>query len=201
MIILFLTFLILLILGPIFITGWYIVTRGQYAIEPDGSFVKRGKLVKDWSLFWEDIEEYKPMYFSGHQLEKKLEDIKRLNPRLKSRFSMNEGNASLLCISPLTEDEEVEVQKSIFSSLLVKDCDVFIYNERPVYRFPEWVRMVLSSCLPCMSSVYGSLFWWVSYFISGYLHKFGINFAEWLALWPFYVLSVAAVNYFIEKYI
>lgn len=199
MLTLFLTFLVLVMLGPIFITGWYVVTRGQYAIEPDGSFVKRGKLLKNWSIFWEDIEMYKPMYYYGHQLEKKLDDIKRFNPHLKNRFTMNVGNASLLCASPLTEEEELAIQKSILSSLLVKDYDIFIYNDRPVYRFPEWARMVMSSCLLCMSSVYGSLFWWVSYFVSVFMFKFDTNFAGWLLLWPFYVLSVAAINYFIDK--
>ncbi len=199
MITLFLTFLVLLILGPIFITGWYIVTRGYYDIEPNGAFVKRGKILKDWSIFWEDIDHYKPMYFFGQQLEKKLEDIKRLCPSLKTRFSMNQGDASLLCPAPLSEEEETVVQKAILSSLLIKGNDVFVYIERPVYRFPEWVRMITSSCLPCMSSVYGSLFWWVSYFVSVYLFKFDMNFAGWLVLWPFYVMSVAAINYFIDK--
>ncbi len=199
MLILFLTFLVLLIIGPVFITGWYIITRGQYAIEPDGTLVKRGKILKDWSIFWEDIETYKPMYYHGQQLEKKLEDIKRLCPSLKSRFTMNEGNASLLCSAPLSDDEEVVVQKAILSSLLVKEYDIFIYNDRPVYRFPEWTRMIMSSCLPCMSSVYGSLFWWVSYFVSVFMFKFDTNFAGWLVLWPFYVVSLATINYFIDK--
>ncbi len=199
MITLFLTFLVLLIIGPIFITGWYVITRGQYAIEPDGAFVKRGKILKDWSIFWEDIDEYKPVYFYGRQLENKLEDIKRLCPGLKTRFTMNQGDNSLLCPAPLTEDEEIMVQKAILSSLFIKDNDVFVYNDRPVYRFPEWVRMILSSCLPCMSSVYGSLFWWVSYFVSVYLFKFDMSFAGWLVFWPFYVMSVAAINYFIDK--
>lgn len=196
---LFATFLILLIIGPLFITGWYVITRGNYAIEPDGSFVAHGKLLKHWSLFWEDIEKYKPVYYYGHQLELKLEAIVRMLPKYKSRFTMNEGNNSLLCPAPLSEDEEHEIQKAILCSLFVKDNDIFVYTDRPVYRFPEWVRMPVSSCLPCMSSVYGSLFWWVSYFVSVFLFKFDVSTVGWVILWPFYVISASGINYFFDK--
>ena len=196
---LLLQYLFMVALGPVFIFGWYIITRGYYDIGPDGSLVKKGKLLKDWSLFWEDIISYRKVYYNGAQLKNKLNDLISMNHKYKLRLSVNQGEYSLFCQHPLSEEDLDYIRNSIMVEIFVKGQDVFLYSEYPQYRFSEWVRNPLSACPPCMSSVYGSLFWWIMYFVSVNLFKFDCNFAGWCVLWPFYIVSLVCINHFINK--
>lgn len=196
---LFLIYLILLPLGSSFIMGWYLITRGYVGVQPDGSLKKYGKLLREWSFFWEGIDCYQKIYYTHDRLVQKVFELKRLLPKIQSKLSIDGSKMSVLVSSPLTPEEINSIEDVGLCRVFDKEDVICLYIEEPVYRFPAWVRFVLSSCPPCMSSFYGSLFWWVMWLVSENYFKFEVNMTGWAIIWPFYVVSLSVINYFVDK--
>lgn len=199
MIELFLSYLILLICGSAFIMGWYLVTRGDIGVQPDGSLKKYGKILREWSFFWEAVERYKKIFYVDEHLTNKVYEIKRLLPKMQNRLTIDKSQKSIVCTTTLSAEEISGIENVGLCRVFDKGDIICLYIEEPIYRFPEWIRYCISQCPPCMASVYGSLFWWGMWFVSENCFKFGNNITGWAILYPFYIISLSVINYFIDK--
>ena len=57
------SYFILIILGSFFVMGFYLITRGSEIIQEDDTVIYRGKILKRWSIFWEQIKQIKRCYY------------------------------------------------------------------------------------------------------------------------------------------
>lgn len=186
------TFSILSILGSLSIYGFYTASRGQWELTPDGKYKKTGMIFKYWSLFWEQYRKTERVYYDHDQFHKKYSLISKVRPDLiPGKYVFNPLKRAFT--AGLNKDIE---EKDLFTIQDVLLCKVewiehgkafVLYEEVPVYDWPEWVQKPISSCPPCMSSVYGTPIWllflklqkdafsWTNYPITGEI-SFGFIF-------------------------
>lgn len=197
----FILYFLLIIIGSFFINGWYTITRGYYELQPNGSLKKKGNIFMDWSFFWERkgtcVEDYEEK-----QVAQKMELLKSMRPDVAQRIKVSGG---YLYISSI-DDSEVIKQVVNCNLRWIGQTDggfkYALFAELPQYRFPWWVRYPLSECVICMSSVYGSLFWWV--FV--WLQVNAFNWTErekisYSVFWVIFIITLSAVNKFVHKII
>lgn len=153
-------YLLLLILAAFIIIGFYIITRGQKHIQPDGTYRTTGKIFKQWSLFWENTTGMQKVYFCEDQLLQKFRQLLEYNSPLAEKLKLTPEKRSLEIVGHFTLSDIVYLKETMNVDAEVNLPYLYLYNEEPVYRFPEWVRYPLSQCPPCMGSVGGSLLYW-----------------------------------------
>lgn len=150
------TYLLMVICGCLFTIGWYIVTRGEWYIQPDGKWKKYGQIFKNWSLFWEQYRQEKKIYYREEELKKKMDLLAKVRPDLYTVTSVWRGVAR-----KLTKEDMPAIKDVLACEVKWVASDEFLlYLTEPVYTFPAWIRKPLSQCPTCMSSVYGSLLYW-----------------------------------------
>ena len=188
----------LVLAGSLFVLGFYVVTRGYIVTLPDNSKVRRGKLLGFWSVYFESVKGYKDYYYIGESLIAKFDELNNIKG-FKDRFTLNKyGCIDLLNGDTITLDEINTISSRLQCDVLYKDDCFFLYLRYNVYKFPEWVMNPTSACPVCMSSVFGSFFWWFVFFVVKGCN-FGIGYDIWLSMWIPYIVSVAFVNYFITQ--
>jgi len=159
-------YFILLIIASLTMTGWYAITRGRIEYNPDGTTYRTGKLFKGWSFFW---TQHKALLVNLRG--KRLVD---LYVKLKDDGAGVDGfdcaDEEYLVFEDLSREKICYIQ-SKYNIILLQHLQADHYQVMvtdKIYIFPEWVRDPLSECPWCMASVYGSLIWWVSYFLGMY---------------------------------
>lgn len=202
------TFLVYLVLAGLIVIGFYIITRGETSVQPDGTVRRKGKIFKGWSLFWERTTGMRQVYYCDSELVERLTWLKQYNMGLAQRFKIAEGHKSLEFLTPLTSDDQNYIRDVLQCKIVVNNSQqlagtdacqyLFLYVEEPVYYYPEWLRFPLSQCPPCMASVGGSLLYWPVVIASG-------NFFSWcrdgyspallaVFFWILFCLALSAVN-------
>lgn len=154
------TFTLLTLLSSFFIVEFFQLSRHWIIVEPDNRQTVEGDLLKWWSVFWEEVKEVKKVYYSGNSLEFKHMELLRLRPKVGGKLIPNTEGFSLKILSPLTDSDLSEIRAVITCRTEIKEDICFLYIERPVFLFPEWVRKPMSACYVCMSSTFGSIIWW-----------------------------------------
>lgn len=191
------TYLLLIFVGSFFCCGWYVITRSAEYIMPDGKKEYEEMIFGFWQRFFEKSLGYKKVHYRGEQLNEKLQTLYQYIPSFEKRLKMNpEGYSLLLVGEDLTRDEKKKIE-DLLNVIVGYNGNIFIYNNFVIYRFPSWVRKPLSSCPPCMASIYGSVVYFVFSDVLNMFDSFKIQVILWL---PFCV-AVALVNKIItEKY-
>lgn len=197
------SFVLLLVIGAFFIIGFYIITRGERTVQPDGSQKITGKLLRNWSLFWEQTNGKRMLYFRGNQLLDKFYLLHKYNPELFDKLDITEGLMCLKVLTPLSQSDKVSIAEILECQVHVKDEFVFLFTEEPIYRFPELIRYPLSQCPPCMASVLGSFIYWSYLFMT--TNDFGswgpIDIISALFWWVIYCVSLSSINKLVHRMI
>lgn len=163
-----LVYAVMVLMGSCAATGWFMITRGHWDTEPDGTLKARGKVFKHWYLFWNRKKE-KPRVtqYKWGPLKSLIDiiepDLKRhIRPQKEdakiyvSFIALNIPGYSLLTTDAIRELEAMhKIQIKHFGSV---SYHIFAVEED--YIFPEWVRDPLANCATCFASVYGSLIYW-----------------------------------------
>jgi len=154
----FLTFLILAVFGSLSIYGWFICTRGEWIITPDGRWKKTGMIFKYWSLFFEQYRKTKTVHFIEEGLERKLDLLIKTAPLIAKKFKLR-GVALQMMDNSISGQEIRQMEDLLLCKVKVVDDMFMLTTEVPVYDWPEWIQKPVSSCLTCMAGPYGTLIW------------------------------------------
>lgn len=197
------TFILMLLIGSPVIVGWYVITRGEWFMQPDATWKKYGMIFKEWSLFWEQYRHEDKVYFQGEFLDKKIDLLEKVRPDIgEDIFLSNNG------LYMHTSSRQMPSPKILETMADIMQCEIEEglsgnfkgYIREPRYMFPSWVRKPMSECLACMSSVYGSLFYWFMVLqakgLFGWAEK--ENLAK-LGFWVIFCLFLACGNKYLEQ--
>jgi hypothetical protein len=156
-----LTFAILSIIGSTAIIGFYICTRGQWIITPDGKWKKTGMIFKYWSLFWEQYQKTKTVYYKGEGLQEKFEFLKKVHPKIVTgRLQYDNSHIWAHSGNTITPAELVLIKDALQCDVAIGLKDELILSiQEPVYDWPEWVQKPISSCPTCLAGPYGTAIW------------------------------------------
>lgn len=189
------------------ICGWYVITRGEYFIAPDGQWKKYGMILRDWSLFWEQPSRKTPeikVFYRGAELHKKWEFLKKIRPDLYEKYLPSAFHDSSLMagLTGVVEKKDVEGIKDVLACEAIIDSQKYfrLYSIDYLYMFPAIIRKPISQCVICMSSVYGSGFYWLIVLeTKGMFAWASKEFLAKLGFWVIFCLILACANKFIEQ--
>lgn len=199
-------FLLFVVFGALVINGWYLASRGEIETEPDGTKVKEGALFKSWQIFWEQKRETKKfIQYKGKQLY----DLKREVIQTAKQegydgtflffdeyiLATKSIEKYINSIQYQIRDLKIETTKSGENKDSIS-THMTLYKKQDVYVFPEWIRMMMASCITCHASFYGSVIFWAYILLFG---RFMDTDAQLLGAWVAYILSLSFVNTFFYK--
>lgn len=190
----------MLLINALLIRGINLVVDGRSEIKPDGVEIHHGKIAYPIRKYF-DQGWTKKIYYRDDHLKKLLETLKN---RLPHVIQYREVFHAGIYVSE-QQLQNIILNKSVISMQVDQvgfDIEgegeiiqVYFYKEYKEYRFPKWFRMTVYDCPPCMSTVWGNIFYWV---FTMYVLKFQFS-SELLCLSIFYWVSLAYVNHLIEK--
>lgn len=190
-------FILFLCLSALIIIGFYIITRGERSIQPNGGVRLKGKIFKRWSLFWERTIGTTPVYISEEQLKEKYRWIRECNQDIGDKLRPNAIGTSLEILGTLQYKDLLYIQDVCRCNTRVDAAGVlFLFVDEPQYYFPEWLRYPLSQCPPCMASIGGSLLYWPVMLLAA-------NTLDWTSaphgavycyFWVLFCLALSALN-------
>jgi hypothetical protein len=195
------TFLLMLLSGSIFILGFYTITRGKIVTLPNGDEEKEKEIFGEWQLFWEDISLYRKVFYEGKQLEFKLKILEQLKPAYINEITFStKDRKSLFFSTQPTEAEIRDIEFVLNCHIFKNDTVIFLYDEIPVYRFPEWVRKI-TNCYVCLSSVGGTFVYWTFLFYYPNIFELSSNpsTAKFI-FWIMYCVSLSFINKTIKEF-
>lgn len=202
-------FLLSALIGSCVIAGWHTVTRGKYEQMPDGRMKYTGMIFKGWSKYWEHyVMDYaNPEKYSHKQLE-------ILYSALCSSMGMTDNLQATNCLSKdmVNEPRRLYLPNAQSHSYFVNNLWRFSNNNPDVYwkidkindngslyisftklnrkyKFPEWIRKPISSCIYCYGSVYGTIMWVILAYTAGK----DFTTTQLLALWVPYCLTCSII--------
>jgi hypothetical protein len=188
------TYLLLIISGSFFTLGWYVITRGYYFLNPDGTKEVAGEIFGFWERFFEDVKGYKKINYSGDQLIEKAAYLFQAKPSFRVKIMLVPENTSFTINTPLTAEER-KVIEDITGTKTRDNGYLYLYNDYPEYRFPDWFRKPISGCYKCFASIYGSIIYFIINSMSGHIFDWASSptATMWL-MWPAYCISIAFLN-------
>lgn len=193
------TFLLMLLSGSIFILGFYTITRGKELILPDGTKEYEKEIFGDWQLFWEDVTVYKKVFYSGKRLEDKLKILEQLKPEYKGYIFLTEEKKSFIFNVIPSYETIRDIEFSLNTNTIQKQEVVFLYDEFPVYTFPEWVRKV-TNCYVCLSGGMGTLYYWTMVYFFPQIFVLSVNpTLSKVIFWVIYCISLSFINKAIKE--
>src|SRR6185369_1018256 len=107
----------------------------------------------------------------------------------------------LLATAFLTNEQVSRIESITGCQVGFNKTDIHLSLTYPVYRFPEWFRKPMISCVECMPSIYGSIIWWTFNLLQTGLWAWTdkILVAK-LVFWVIYIISLSWINkYFYRK--
>lgn len=190
----------MLLSGSIFVLGFFTITRGKIIILPNGTEQKEKEILGDWQLFWEDVVKYKKVFYEGKQLEFKLKILEQLKPAYMGEITFStKDKMSLFFNTPPTDAEIRDIEFNLNCHVFKNDTVIFLYEEEPVYRFPEWVRKI-TNCYVCLSSMGGTFYYWsLQYFYPNMFYNTSNPSLCKLFFWIIYCISLSFINKTIKE--
>ncbi len=194
----FISYVLMLISGSLFMTGWFAITRGRIEYTVDGEAFKTGKLFNGWHFFWTGGTEIS-VELKGEQLKSIWFKIYKELPSL----SLNETATALY----FNVGDFVIVKEKIFHLEMMSGCKVFQHSSFIVlskkvkkYNFPELLRDPISECPTCMASVYGSIYYWSVVLLNNKIFEWATYpVAAALVFWVFFCIGCAFINTILAK--
>jgi hypothetical protein len=196
----FVIYSLMIVIGSLFCIGWFIITRHEWVTEPNGERRLYGKIFKGWSAFWlKEKKEPVRVYFSGEQLKKKCDEIERVIPKFRGRITAEPLLISFAGVQdgelPKEDVYTIELATRIKMDKFNHPVEYSVYEERPQYVFPEWVRMPLAGCPPCFSSAYGSFIYWGVIYSRPHVLSWAFSpFWSAMFFWVVYCVSISCLN-------
>lgn len=164
-------YLMFVLIGSLWISGWFIATRGKLVVMPDGKVIRSGMIFKAWYFFW-NKELFAPerRYYIGDGLKDLL--YHKIIPHcevLKSyRVKAELYNSSIISIESSDNRQVVKILSSKFNlhfeyrseegmegSIGMSFYEIYTLEKQ--YVFPEWARKMFANCVNCFAGVYGIL--------------------------------------------
>jgi hypothetical protein len=178
--------------------GWFVITRGQEYITPDGKAKKYGMLFKGWSFFWEGYQLQK-IYYSKEEALVKFDFLLKTRPDIAAKITYNKLGV-LWPDQPLSEKEILGMEDVLACKVDKRMDGLHLFVEEPLYTFPEWIRKPMSECVICFSSVYGSAFYWFVVLQTNTLFSWANkeNLAKF-GFWVIFCLILACANKYISQ--
>ena len=195
-----LTFLVLTVISSGAIVGWFLSTRGEWTITPDGKWKKTGMIFKYWSLFFEQCRKTKTVYYAGAGLREKMELLGKVHPQIAALLEDKNDSVYLLSKDDLTAGQLGLIKDCLLCGIEVVGKRIKFFAQEPVYDFPEWVQKPLSSCPTCLAGPYGTAIWLV--FLKLQRDAFAWTDSPILAkvaFGMFFLLCLATSNTFLQK--
>lgn len=192
-------FMLYLILGSLIIVGFYIITRGEKVTQPDGTVFRKGKIFKQWSLFWEQTNGSVRRFYTEDSLRQKLRWLKDSNTLLGAKLQLSPKAYSFIPKADVSGEDLAYIADVLNCSVMTDhESHIYLYSDEPVYYWPDWLRYPLSQCPPCMASIYGTILYWVAILLSD-------NVMAWTAhamlatlfFWIVFCLALAALNKYV----
>jgi hypothetical protein len=191
-------FIMLLLTASNCIVGFYIITRGTLEEQADGTWKRTGKILKDWSLFWEKTTGSSKIFFNTETTRDKLFLLRAWNPGLGNKLHMHADpkEACLDILETISSSDIQYMRENLQCEVLIDEMYLFLYVNMPQYRFPEWVRFPLSQCPPCMASIGGSLIYWPAMWMNmpGIWAWTSFPLVSSLFFWVIFCCALAAIN-------
>jgi len=201
----------LLLLAAFICNGWYSITRGWWAVNPDGTKVWKGKVFNKFH-YWLQRHTVKTVAYSGEEWLKILFQLKSFFAD-KDIISISEN---YLLIRPMDEikttmffafaaSKGVKVNVNIMpGDSKEKAMMIVAYQEVKSYILPDLIRYPLGECLSCMSSLYGTLVWFClmpivfsaeNIYSTAATRIFtALNFPAHILLWVFFCIILSHLN-------
>lgn len=213
-------YLLVLLVGGIVIAGWYGITRGSWERTPDDKLKFKGKIFKGWLKFFDYHRTIYGMnnatYYSGRALRElmlKMEismGISTFTTMPEKKYSFSEEDKCIFLGTPnlvayfnerfFAFGYQNDVSMRIEKNNNGESARVYFLKHKKQYRFPEWIRKPLATCIYCFGSLYGSIVWWVIANISIHLPYFR-HYPLWVfwAFWVPYCISLSIIAPWIWK--
>lgn len=196
-------FLLMIIFACAMIMGFYIVTRGEWYINPDNTWKTEGMIFKWWSLFWEQASIKTPerkIVYSGQQLSDKFIFLKKVRPDVCERYRIFGNDRLIKKDGTYASTEDVAAISDALACEISHGATLQLYYNEFVYRYPSWIRKPISQCPPCMSSIYGSGYYWFSISESATVFRWAsFPLLAKLGFWVIFCLILACANKFIDQ--
>lgn len=193
------TFTLMLLLGSIFILGFFTITRGKEVVLPNGNKEIEKEIFGDWQLFWEQVVKYKRVYYYDKQLEYKLKILEQLKPAYMEEIKLDNSKKSLIPKEVPTPAQLRDIEWSLNTNVLWNEVAIFLYDEFPEYRFPEWVRKI-TNCYVCLTGWMGTLCYWTLNYFNPHLFDWSSNpLLCKIAFWVVYCISLAFINKVVKE--
>jgi len=201
----------LLILAAFICNGWYSITRGWWDVQPDGKKVWKGKIFNKFHYWLQrhmielipySNEEWLKVFFQLKAFFKET-DILSIGENWVLVKNMNEKNTTLFFAYAASKGIKVKIDIMEGEN---KERNMMIAAYKPVnkYLLPDLIRYPLGECLSCMSSVYGSLIWFIWVAIIFNVEKVhssaasgifvSLSVISHIALWVFFCLILSHLN-------
>lgn len=190
--------LAMLLINSLMIRGLHLILQGRTEIRPDGKKVYHGKIGYPIRAFFDQYTIEKVFYTDGEFL------------KLVKKFQESFPHIQFIgrCINGITTNEiqlqnfqvnKVAIENVLMCKMEIEFVDkggrITFYKEYNKYLFSEKFRDVFYGCPPCMSTVYGTIFYWtVMIYILDFLYSQQL-FVIWIGYW----LALAYTNFLIEK--
>lgn len=198
------------------LVGFYLATRGDYEALVDGSKRKRGRVLRAWSHYWDQTKGSKLVPYKGaafHELAKTAMPLlaQHLPPPGVIIYKPNHIKIEK---TELTECRREFLEHELGVKIFTTDLSVpetiggsgtqvqsiYFCKEYTQYRFPEWVRHPIASCITCFASIYGSAFYWLSVWQIHNLFAWSdVPLFSKLFFWATFCFSLACSTTFIVK--
>lgn len=190
----------MLLSGSIFILGFFTITRGIIITLPNGNEEKEKEIFGEWQIFWEEIKLQRKNFYEGDQLEFKLKILEQLKPAYMDEITFSTPDRkSLFFNTPPTPAQIRDIEFSLNCKVFKNELVIFLYDEIPVYRFPEWVRKI-TNCYVCLSSLGGTFYYFtVTHFFPDIFSHTVFLFAAKICFWIVYCISLSFVNKVIKE--
>lgn len=186
----------MLISGSIFILGFYTITRGEIKKLPNGNEIEEKEILGAWQIFWEDITMYRKNFYEGDQLEFKLKILEQLHPAYMEEIEFStKDRKSLIFKTQPTPSQIRDIEFNLNCKVFNNDVVIFLYEDIPVYRFPEWVRK-MTNCYVCLSSIGGTIYYFTTLY---FFPDFIINTYQKFIYWVIFCVSLSFLNKVIKE--
>lgn len=192
--------ILMLLINSLMILGLNLITQGRTELLPDGSTVNKGKIAYPIRKYFEQSSSEK-MFYSGVMLNGLIAKFKSYYPHIKyeaigkGRLIAREDQKINFEVNQKAIEEYLGCKMAITQDGHLDTYSIKFYKIIAANKFPDWIRDVIYNCPPCMSTIYGTLFYWTNM-----LYIFSFEFSPRLVIvWLGYWLALAYTNYKLEK--
>lgn len=158
-----LLFVTVLFVSSIFINGWFEITRGRWEIRPDGKKEWVGKIFNFWHKFFQQHKEKKAFYKDDEFLKAWVKVALPLKPEqiielLDNNAHVKAGAKDLNKLKAVALEKGYGLQWKEYSTDKTEYL-LNLYKMEQVYKFSDYIKDPLGTCITCFSSVYGVIMW------------------------------------------